>query len=131
MVISYLSPGTVGHSISTALHKAYSRWANRQNKIKQIFRPKKKNVVFPISQLTVKKMRRLIFFALEEKKKFHDRPQTVPVFIYVCYIICPYQFSDIIGLHRSFIYHQYGCTLTSQNQHISAVYFEACSHILA
>ena len=39
--------------------------------------------------------------------------------------------SDIFGLHRLFIYFQYGCALTSQTEHISAVYFEASSHISA
>ena len=74
-------------------------------------------------------MRTLYFFfffflCTRRKKLIRNRPRTIPVFIYVCYIICPYQFLDIVGLHRLFIYFQYGCTLTSQTEHISAVYFK-------
>ena len=54
------------------------------------------------------------FFFAHKEKKIHDRPWTIPVFIYAGYIICLYQFSDIVGLDRSFIYFEYGCTLTSQ-----------------
>ena len=53
------------------------------------------------------------------------------LYVYVRYIICLYQFLDILGLHCLFIYFQYGCTLTSQTEHISADYFEGCSHISA
>ena len=50
------------------------------------------------------------------------------VFIYVGDIICPYQFLDIVGLNRLFIYFQYGGTLTSQTKHISSDYFNFVIH---
>ena len=99
-----------------------------------MFRPKKKKKKkksyvsdFPTD---CQKMRWLIF-SHEEKNLIRERPRTIPVFIYIRYIICSYQFLDIVGLNHSFIYFHYGCTLTSQTEHISAVYFEACSHISA
>ena len=51
----------------------------------------------------------VIFFAHEEKTTNNPRstPDN-PGFYNVCYIICPYQFSDIVGLHHSFIYFQIG-----------------------
>ena len=65
----------------------------------------------------------------QNKKKTCDRPLTIPFFIYVCYIICPYQFSDIVSLHRLLIYFQYGCTLTSQTEHISGLFRSMQPHL--
>ena len=73
-----------------------------------------------ISQPTVKICADCNFFCTQRKKKIRDWPRTIPVFIYIRYIICLYQFSDIVGLHRLFINFQYGCTLAIQTEHISA-----------
>ena len=78
--------------------------------------------MFPISRPTVKKCADCNFFLAYEEKKIRDRLRTIPVFIHVRYIICVYQFSNIVSLHRSFIYFQYGGTLTSQTEHISVDY---------
>ena len=84
--------------------------------------------MFPISRPTKKNAPTIIFFFffffahVEKKKLIHNQPRTITVFIYIHYIICPYQFSDIVGLHRSFIYFQYGHTLTSQTKHISGLF---------
>ena len=114
----------------------FALWRNKKN-IMWIshLRPNKKLSCFRFLDRLSKKCADFFFFFFfctwRKKKLIRNQPRTIAVFIHLRYIICLYQFSNIVGLHRLFIYFQYGCTLTSQTEHISAVYFEACCHISA
>ena len=94
--------------------------------VKAFVRPKK-DVMFLIFWQIGQNICRLyfFFFFFHMMKRKKNKSATDPGqswFLYTFVSLICHWFSDIFGLHRLFIYFQYGCAFTSQTEHISAVY---------